>query len=280
MSRKQGDLRAWIDLLRFHEYGPLFLFSALAGAFLATKNVDFCLVPLLLFITFSSMSAFVLNDLMDAEEDRARGVWRNPIASGRLERGTVSLAFSILALLSLVFLLFLSFKVAVTGLLVLLLSWSYSWGPRFRDRPCLDLIVHGAGPALYVLMGYMLYKPVDFPSLLLAGITFSLSCISCILQQMRDMEVSSKKTTSLIGVRRSVDLAIAFMLMSILLYVAIVFIGALPSLFVIFILAGAILLKPLFALRKGLVKPEQAIEDLRRYGSLLALVMLLAYLLL
>ncbi len=280
MASDKGPMKAWADLLRLQEYLPLFIFSALAGALLATKRIDLHLASLLLFVAFSSMSAFVLNDIMDEEEDRAREDWRNPIASGRLKRKDAFLAFAILALLSLVLLPFMELSVAVIGISTVLLLSTYSWGPRLKDKPVLDLLTHGAGPALYALMGYALYKSLDMTSLLLAGIAFLLSCTSCILQQVRDMDTgayAAKRTTSLIGVERSIDLAMALMLISIMIYVLMVSIGALPLIFAIFIPSGVILLEPLLKLKTGAVKPEEVIKALRLRGSLLAAIMLLLY---
>jgi 4-hydroxybenzoate polyprenyltransferase len=277
----KGVLRAWVDLLRLHEYLPLSIFSVLAGALLATKHVDLRLIPVLLFVALSSMSAFVLNDIMDVEEDKARGDWRNPIASGRLGKGAVLLAFAVLALLSLIPLPFMELRVTAIGITALLLLWIYSWGPRLKDRPILDLMTHGAGPALYALMGYALYGSLNIAPLLLAVIVFMLSCTSCILQQIRDMDAATRaarRTTSLIGMKRSVDLAMVLMLISIMIYVLMVSIGVLPPIFAIVIPYGVILMDPLSKLKIGILKPEEVIKALRLRGSLLAAIMLLLYL--
>lgn len=280
MVKNKGGLRAWVDLLRLHEYLPFSIFSALAGALLATKHVDLHLAPLLLFVTFSSMSAFVLNDIMDVEEDRARGDWRNPIASGRLKKKAVFFVFVIFVLLSLIMLPFMGQRAVAVGIPTILLLWIYSWGLRLKDKPFFDLLTHGVGPALYALMGYAHYKPLDMISLLLAGIAFMFSFTSCILQQIRDMDAgayAAKRTTSLIGVERSIDLSMIPMLVSIMIYVLMVLIGALPLIFAIFIPFGVILLEPISKLKTGVLKPEEVIKALRLRGSLLAAIMLLLY---
>ena len=71
-------------IVRFHEYGPCYLLSALACGLVAKFPVDSRLLPVLLFVAVSSIFGFVINDIADAELDRNAGKLRNPVASGDL----------------------------------------------------------------------------------------------------------------------------------------------------------------------------------------------------
>jgi len=59
-----------IKLIRFHEYGPLVIITCLTTALLATKELDIKLVKLLVYATSGSISTFILNDIVDVDEDR------------------------------------------------------------------------------------------------------------------------------------------------------------------------------------------------------------------
>jgi 4-hydroxybenzoate polyprenyltransferase len=58
---------AFVRIVRFHEYGPCYLFSALACGLVAKFPVDSRLLPVLLFVAVSSIFGFVINDIADAE---------------------------------------------------------------------------------------------------------------------------------------------------------------------------------------------------------------------
>ena len=75
---------SFVRIVRFDEYGPCYLVSALACAFVARYPVDDRILPVRLFVTVSSIFGFVINDIVDAELDRKAGKLRNPVASGDL----------------------------------------------------------------------------------------------------------------------------------------------------------------------------------------------------
>ena len=79
---------AFVRIVRFHEYGPCYLVSAVACAFVARYPVDSRILPVLLFVAVSSIFGFVINDIADAELDRKAGKLRNPVASGDMSVAT------------------------------------------------------------------------------------------------------------------------------------------------------------------------------------------------
>lgn len=276
-------VRPWLDLIRFHEYGPFAILSCIVGALLATPSIDARAIHLSLFAVASSMSAFVANDLADVEEDRLKGKMRNPIASGRLRATSAYLAFALLAASSVFLLISLSGELVPLGLLVLALCWGYSWGPRLKDKPIVATLVHGAVPALFAVMGYALYSPVSASPVLLSLILLALSAMSDILQGIRDLEADSslrRTTVAILGVRRSVDAAIALMVAAAAAYALMVALGFLPWPLIAFVPLAYVLIDPLLKLRSGGRTASQTIEALRLRGLALAAALIAAYLIL
>jgi len=277
------NLRAWVDLIRFHEYGPLAIMCGVVGALLATRDIDYRLIQLLIFITSSSISAFILNDLTDVEEDRLKGRCRNPIATGRLSVKAARNAFLITALTSIITLLALNIYVIAVGLLILSLYWSYSYGIRLKDKPPADLIIHGAIPALYIIAGYVTYRPLSTGAVLLSAMAFTLSCMSELLQELRDLNADTlrrKTTLAVIGVKGGVNASITLMILSITLYIVLTVINVIPIYFIAFTPLSYLLLSPLIKLKVGVVGVEDVINQLRLRGSLIALVIIATYVLL
>lgn len=187
--------------------------ATIVGAVLSVSPMDLGMVWLLIFSLFSTVFAFVINDLSDAELDRSAGVSRNPVSTGELSlRGSITLTFTFL-LVSLAALFFLSLQAQLLGLLTLFLYFTYSWVVRAKARPILDIVYHGSCPAILAIMGYTKYRTFDATCLLLASTMFLLSAVSQILQEVRDYETDRKtiKTTvTLLGKRKSIILCLAF----------------------------------------------------------------------
>jgi 4-hydroxybenzoate polyprenyltransferase len=277
-----SQARPWVALLRFHEYGPLFLLCGVAGALYAGVSSPSGLAALLCFIALFSSSAFVLNDVADSEEDSVAGTSRNPIANGEIGRAAGVAAFALLAAGSLAALYFVSPPALYAAPLVYGLYWGYSWGPAFKARPGVDVAVHGAVPALFVFMGYALYARPSAGAALLSGAVFCAAAMSGVLQEVRDLgkDAPHRRTTALaLGEARSVDLSVALLGAGVALYAAAVATGTLPLAMAALVPGTGLLFAPLLRLRSGAGGAGGTIRALRLRGAALALVALVIYVL-
>jgi len=273
----KGRIEGLFELFRFHEYGPFFVAAGLMGC-LSTRRIDLRMGALLLFIAVSSMSGFVLNDLCDVEEDKLKKECRNPISAGKIGFRESSIVFIALTLLSIALLCTLTKGPSILGLITLINFWLYSWGLRLKTKPFLDLIVHGAWPALYATMGYLLYLPLDLGILSLSLILFLLSMVSQILQELRDMETdNSSNTVKILKQRNSIKLTILLMLISITLYVSTSIMGFIPFIYIFLTPLFYLLAEPLTKTLSQKIDPPEAIAKLRIRGLILAALMVVLY---
>jgi 4-hydroxybenzoate polyprenyltransferase len=149
-----------------------FTSAAFAGVVLAGSPIGLRVIWLLIFSISSATLGFVTNDLLDAELDRSAGVTRNPVSTGQLSRRGSIIAALLFLLVSLAALPSLSPQNQLLGLLVLFLYFTYSGLIRAKTRPVLDIVYHGLCLAILATMGYTVYRPFNFVSLLFASIVF------------------------------------------------------------------------------------------------------------
>ena len=277
-----GNLTPWVKLVRFEEYGPLFVFCGLVGAVYAGVGSAADLAGLTAFIACFSASAFVLNDIADRHEDASAPASRNPLATGELGLGSGTALFALLAAGSVASLYFVPAPARYAAPLVYGLYWGYSWGPGFKSRPGLDVVVHGSVPALFVLMGYALYAPLSAGAAVVSGAVFCFAAMSGVLQGVRDLEkdsASRRSTPLALGSGRSVDLAVGLMGSGALLYGCAVLTGYLPPIMAALVPFSSALILPLLRLRSGRTGPEETIRVVRSRGMALAAGALCLYLL-
>jgi 4-hydroxybenzoate polyprenyltransferase len=271
----------WLSLLRFGEYGPLFILCGLAGAVFAGGPLGAPTLALLLFIGTFSASAFVENDIADADEDSLIETSRNPIAGGRITKRGASYLFLCLLSISLVSLIALKPTDAVVAFFCYGLYYAYSLGPKFKSMPVVDLLVHGSVPALFVLMGYVLFLPLSVGAVLLSLVVFSFAAMSGTLQELRDVrpdEEFRRTTVTSLGERRGASLSLALAFLGIVLFLVFVVTVQLPAYFLAFALSGYFVVRPLLLMREGTLKPREAIAKIRTAGLLLSLLIMLVYL--
>ena len=268
-----GSLTPVARVIRFEEYGPLFILCGAAGALYAGLGSGYGFVGLLAFVALFSASAFVLNDIADREEDASTPGSRNPLATGQLPLSRGVALFALLAAGSAASLLFVSSGDVYIALLVYGLYWGYSWGPGFRARPGVDVIVHGAVPALFVVMGASLTGTPAAGGFVLAGVVFCLAAMSGVLQEVRDLDrdAPSRRTTALLlGKERSADLALLMMGSGVAIYAAAVVAGGLPAAMLAIVPFSWFLAAPVLSLRRGEETADAAIRAIRARGLALA----------
>ena len=273
-------MRPWLALVRFEEYGPLFLLCGLAGAAYAGAGVTEGLVGVLAFIGLFSASAFVLNDITDRGEDAADPGTRNPLATGELSLREGVALFSVLAAGSVGALYFVAPPALYIAPLAYGLYWGYSWGPQFKARPGMDVAVHGSVPALFVLMGYSLFRPPSAEVFVFSSAVFCMAAASGVLQEVRDLErdSASRATTAMaLGEAKSAGLVLALMGAGGALYASGVMIGDLPLLMLAPVPFFWFLVTPVLALRRGVAPAAMAIRSVRARGGVLAVCVLVLY---
>jgi len=231
---------------------------------------------LMLFILLSSISGFVWNDLMDVEEDKLKQKVRNPIATGRISPVLAYLLWGILTICSVILLFGFNQTVSLLGAVVLTVWCVYSWGPRLKNRPPLDLFAHGSWAMLYVLMGFGLCQPLTIRVVLIGTMVFCFGVVANLLQEIRDIAADGRTTVRELGSKRGATLTILLMLVSACCYILIVLEGFLPSICVAFVPFIYFVLKPLYDFRDA----STVIAQLRFRGFLIGGGMVIAYLVL
>jgi 4-hydroxybenzoate polyprenyltransferase len=269
----------WLNLLRFDEYGPFFLLCVLAGSMVGGQ-LGGGVILLMLFVAAFSASAFVENDVVDVEEDLRKSESRNPIAAGLISRGSGIAVFTVLAGLSVATLLLLNPQAILMGLLAFGLYWGYSWGLNLKAIPAVDVAVHGAVPALFVVMGAAVAGQVSYFSVLVALIVFVCAAMSGLLQQVRDLgaDRTSRRTTAMVlGMSGSVRVCMGLAIAAIIMFASLPLAGLLPIRYLLFAPAGYFLVKPLNDLRLSESSAREAIARIRNSGLALSVLLLAAY---
>ena len=202
-------------LIRFEAYGILFILAGIFGALLTVMPPDGSLVVLLVFIAASSAFGFVINDISDRALD-ARGVKpRNPLADGSLSCRTAKQVSWFFLLLSVACMAIMPFHLLPIEIAVLFVFVTYSFFIEAKNIAGLDLVYHALFPALYGLLGYMLYHPPDLTGLVFFILLGIFGAVGELANEIRDLEkdrYERKNTVVLLGERPGYYLMMAFMI--------------------------------------------------------------------
>jgi 4-hydroxybenzoate polyprenyltransferase len=264
-------------LIRFHEYGPQVIITCLATALIASKELDIRLVKLIIYATSGSISAFILNDIVDVDEDRVLSKFRNPLASGELGVGTAVILYLLTATASITSLVGFNIYVITLALTTLSLSYLYSVGIRFKELVSMDLVVHGLVPTLLVLTTYVTYRPLSLDSLILALIVFTSSLTVELLQEIRDLSVNSRTTVKYLGVKVSKDLILTLVVITSALYILLTLSRYDLNYLIIYSPLTYLIVEPVIRFRGGYLSVEEVISKLRFRATLLVTLALITY---
>ncbi len=201
-------------LIRFEAYGILFIIAGIFGVLLAAGRMDLTLPLLLLFIAASSAFGFVINDISDMALDARSAKPRNPLADGSMTCRTAKLVSAVLLAISLICMAFLPSSLLVVELAVLFVFITYSFWIEVKNIAGLDLIYHALFPALYGLLGYVLYHPLDLTGIVYIVLLGIFGAVGELGNEIRDLEkdrTERKNTVVIIGQRMAFFLTIAFM---------------------------------------------------------------------
>jgi len=267
-------------LIRFEAYGILFILAGIFGALLTVMPLDGSLVVLLVFIAASSAFGFVINDISDRALD-ARGVKpRNPLADGSLSCRTAKQVSWFFLLLSVACMAIMPFHLLPIEIAVLFVFVTYSFFIKAKNIAGLDLVYHALFPALYGLLGYMLYHPPDLTGLVFFILLGIFGATGELGNEIRDLEkdrYERKNTIVLLGERPGYYLMMAFMITA--FSVIGIFSSIEPGFFwlLLFVPLGLILVHPVW---KAMNEPgyrEKFVDVINTRAIVLAALMLAVY---
>jgi len=266
-----------IKLIRFHEYGPLVIITCLTTALLATKELDIKLVKLLVYATSGSISTFILNDIVDVDEDRMLSRFRNPLVNSELSVNTALILYLLTATASITALVGLNIYVITLALTTLTLSYLYSVGIRFKDLVPTDLLIHGLVPTLLTITTYITYRPLSLDLLILALIVFTSSITSELLQEIRDLSINSRSTVKYLGIKVSKDLILTLVMIASVLYILLTLSRYDLNYLVIYSPLTYFIIEPVIKFRSNYLSVEEVISKLRFRTTLLVTLALTTY---
>lgn len=272
---------AFVRIVRFHEYGPCYLVSALACGFVARFPVDSRILPVLLFVAVSSIFGFVINDIADAELDRKAGKLRNPVASGDLSVAPAWTLVVVLLGVATLSIYLLSFLNRLLGILVIMLFGGYSFGLRAKARPGLDVVSHASWNAIYGVMAYSVYRPLDFVGVGLSGMLFLLSMFVEFVNEIRDHDSDRdtiRTTVTLVGKKRALKACVVLLFLVLALFVSVVVLGGLPWVLLVFSLSIIFLVTPIINALRNEEKEQDLMPALVNRGTIIGLLLLVTYL--
>ncbi len=279
--KRIASWNAFVRIVRFHEYGPLWLVSALACAFVARYPVDSRILPVLLFVAVSSTFGFVINDIADAELDRKAGKLRNPVASGDL---SVAVAWALVVVLlgvATLSIYLLSFLNRFLGILVIMLFGGYSFGLRAKARPGFDIVSHASWNAIYGVIAYSVYRPLDFVGAGLSGMLFLLSMLTELVNEIRDHDSDRdmiRTTVTLVGKKRALKACVMLLFLLLALFVSVVLVGGLPWVLLVFSPSIIFLVAPIINALRYEQKEQDLMPALAKRGTIIGLLLLVTYL--
>ena len=267
-------------LIRFEAYGILFILAGMFGALLTVLPPDRLLVVLLIFIAASSAFGFVINDISDMALDARAVKPRNPLADGSLSCRTAKQVSYFFLLLSVGCMVLMPVHLLPVELAVMFVFVTYSFFIEAKNIAGLDLVYHALFPALYGLLGYMLYHTPDLTGLVFFVLLGIFGAVGELCNEIRDLEKDRserKNTVVLVGERRGFYLMMTLMVMAFAIIG--IFSSGEPGFFWLlpFLPLGLVLIYPVW---KAMNEPgyrQKFVDVINTRAIVLAVVMLAVY---
>ena len=267
-------------LIRFEAYGILFLLAGIFGALITLEPLSYELLVLLVFIAASSAFGFVINDISDMALDARDGNPRNPLADGSLTSRTAQQVSAVFFVLSVICMALLPAHLLLMELTVLFVFVTYSFIVKAKNIAGLDLVYHALFPALYGLLGYVLYHPIDLTGFVFFALLGIFGAVGEVCNEIRDLKKDRserKNTVVLIGERRG------FYLLTGLMVTAFAIIGIFSlsepgfSWLLVFVPLGFILIHPVWKAMKEPEYHQKFVDVINTRAIAIAVVMLAVY---
>ena len=267
-------------LIRFEAYGILFVIAGIFGALLAAGRFDLSFPLFLIFIAASSAFGFVINDISDMALDARSAKPRNPLADGSMTCRTAKIVSAVLLSISLVCMALLPSSLLGIELVVLFVFITYSFWIEVKNIAGLDLVYHALFPALYGLLGYVLYHPLDLTGIVYVVLLGIFGAVGELGNEIRDLEkdrTERRNTVVIIGERAAFFLTIAFMACAFCIIA--VFALSEPGFFWLlpFVPFGLFLVQPVVKAMRDPVYKVQFVDAINTRAIILAAAMLVVY---
>ncbi|MEI7857662.1 MAG: UbiA family prenyltransferase [Methanomicrobiales archaeon] len=267
-------------LIRFEAYGILFVIAGIFGALLAAGRLDLSFPVFLVFIAASSAFGFVINDISDMALDARSAKPRNPLADGSMTCRTAKVVSAVLLAVSLICMALLPSSLLFVELGVLFIFITYSFWIEVKNIAGLDLVYHALFPALYGLLGYLLYHPLDLTGIVYVVLLGIFGAVGELGNEIRDLEkdrTERKNTVVIIGEHAAFYLTIAFMVIAFCIIA--IFSVLEPGFFWLlpFVPFGLLLVQPVVKAMKDPEYKMQFVDAINNRAILLAAAMLVVY---
>ena len=201
-------------LIRFEAYGILFILAGIFGALITLEPLNYDLLVLIIFIAASSAFGFVINDISDMALDARAGNPRNPLADGSMTCRSAQQVSAVFLVLSGACMAVLPAYLLPIELAVLFVFVTYSFFVKAKNIAGLDLVYHALFPALYGVLGYVLYHTMDLTGLVFFVLLGIFGAVGEVCNEIRDLEKDRserKNTVVVLGERWGFYLLMALM---------------------------------------------------------------------
>jgi 4-hydroxybenzoate polyprenyltransferase len=146
--------------------------------------------------------------------DARAGNPRNPIADGSLTCRTAQQVSAVFLVLSVTCMALLPAHLLLTELTVLFVFVTHSFFVKTKNIAGLNLFYHALFPALYGLLGYILYHPIDMTGIVFFVLLGIFGAVGEVCNEIRDLEKDRserKNTVVVLGERRGFYLLMPLM---------------------------------------------------------------------
>ena len=212
--------------------------------------------------------------------DSRAGNPRNPLADGSLTSRTAQQVSAVFCVLSVICMALLPVHLLLIELAVLFVFVTYSFFVKAKNIAGLDLVYHALFPALYGLLGYVLYHPLNLAGLVFFVLLGIFGAVGEVCNEIRDLKkdrYERKNTVVLIGELRGFYLLVALMVTAF----AIIGIFSLSepgfSWLLVFVPLGFILVHPVWKAMKEPEYHQKFVDVINTRAIVLAVVMLAVY---
>jgi len=150
-----------------------------------------------------------------------------------------------------------------------------------KARPGLDVVSHASWNAIYGVMAYSVYRPLDFVGAGLTGILFLLSMLAELVNQIRDHDSDREMietTVTVVGKKRAFKVCVMLLFLVLALFVCVVLVGGLPWILLAFSPSIIFLAAPIFNAMRDERRERELMPALLQRGTIIGLLLLITYL--
>ena len=162
-----------------------------------------------------------------------------------------------------------------------MLFGGYSFGLRAKTRPGLDVVCHASWSAIYGVMAYSVYRPLDFVGAGLSVMLFLLSMLAELVNEIRDYDSDRgmiRTTVTLIGKKRALKACVVLLFLVLALFVSVVLVGGLPWFLLVFSPCIIFFVAPIINALRNEQKEQDLMPAFVNRGTIIGLLLFVTYL--